>query len=96
MARVEVDYDEFLRDPPEGEDRWAAGTTIASQQAIGAAAFVLATLIFALRVFSRRRIAKVQLRADDCKSFSSGGSRLTTSSFETSERTETGRQYLVN
>ncbi len=62
----------FMRDPPPGEDRFAAGTTILSQRAIGAWTFAFGTIVYGLRVFSRLGLVKVPLRTDDCEFDSRG------------------------
>ncbi|RYP42898.1 hypothetical protein DL770_011940 [Monosporascus sp. CRB-9-2] len=55
----------FMREPPPGEDRWEAGTTMTVQQAIGAVSFSVATLIYCMRIFARYRIMHTSLRMDD-------------------------------
>ncbi|KAK7756805.1 hypothetical protein SLS62_001250 [Diatrype stigma] len=62
---MSLDLSAFYGDPPPGEDRWAAGTNSSRQQTIGAATLTVATLVYALRVFSRLSIAQVKLRTDD-------------------------------
>lgn len=73
---MSIPMEAFVRDPPPGEDRWAAGTNAMTQQVIGAATFSLATLVFGMRLFARLGIAKVKLRTDDCElTFSNTGPR---------------------
>ncbi|RYO74374.1 hypothetical protein DL764_010899 [Monosporascus ibericus] len=55
----------FMREPPQGEDRWEAGTMMTVQQAIGAASFSVATLIYCMRIFARYRITHTPMRMDD-------------------------------
>lgn len=60
----------FMRDPPEGQNRWDKSSFASTQQAVGAATFTLATVVFGLRIFTRLSLTKVGLRIDDCKSSS--------------------------
>lgn len=62
----------YMRDPPSGEDRWAAGSFAMEQEVIGAAVFAVSTLTFGLRVFTRLLLTKSNLRSDDCKCHVSG------------------------
>ncbi|RYP52910.1 hypothetical protein DL768_002006 [Monosporascus sp. mg162] len=55
----------FMREPPPGEDRWEAGSTMTVQQAIGAASFCVATLVYCMRIFVRYRIKHTPMRMDD-------------------------------
>ncbi|RYP13069.1 hypothetical protein DL767_010942 [Monosporascus sp. MG133] len=55
----------FMREPPPGEDRWEAGTTMTAQQAIGAASFSVATVIYCMRIFARYSITHTPMRMDD-------------------------------
>ncbi|KAF4984314.1 hypothetical protein FZEAL_465 [Fusarium zealandicum] len=55
----------YMMAPPQGEDRWAAETMASTQQAIGAALFSFATIVYGLRIFTRVHILGNALRLDD-------------------------------
>ncbi|KAL8408446.1 hypothetical protein RB594_007040 [Gaeumannomyces avenae] len=55
----------FMRDPPPGEERWAAGSLAATQQTVGAVTLGLATLVYGLRMYSRLYLTRLRLGWDD-------------------------------
>ncbi|KAI6280750.1 hypothetical protein MCOR27_004533 [Pyricularia oryzae] len=56
---------EYMRDPPAGEDRWAAESTVTTQKAVGAMVLAVATLVYLLRIYTRVHLTRLALRWDD-------------------------------
>lgn len=57
----------YMMPPPEGEDRWAAGSMAPAQVVIGAVLFAFGSVIYGLRIYTRVGIMNNALRLDDCE-----------------------------
>lgn len=57
----------FMMEPPEGQGRWDAESMATTQQAIGASLFILATIVYGLRIFTRLGLMNNALHLDDCE-----------------------------
>ncbi|KAH7254905.1 hypothetical protein B0J15DRAFT_559357 [Fusarium solani] len=55
----------YMMPPPEGEDRWAAGSMAPAQVVIGAVLFAFGSVIYGLRIYTRVGIMNNSLRLDD-------------------------------
>ncbi|KAI8653982.1 hypothetical protein NCS56_01354000 [Fusarium sp. Ph1] len=55
----------YMMPPPEGEDRWAAGSMAPAQVVIGAVLFAFGSVIYGLRIYTRVGIMNNVLRLDD-------------------------------
>ncbi|KAJ4171391.1 hypothetical protein NW754_013160 [Fusarium falciforme] len=55
----------YMMPPPEGEDRWAAGSMAPAQVVIGAVLFAFGSVIYGLRIYTRVGIMNNALRLDD-------------------------------
>lgn len=56
-----------MMEPPEGQGRWDAESMATTQQAIGASLFILATIVYGLRIFTRLGLMNNALHLDDCE-----------------------------
>ncbi|RSM14927.1 hypothetical protein CEP52_001115 [Fusarium oligoseptatum] len=55
----------YMMPPPDGEDRWAAGSMAPAQVVIGAVLFAFGSVIYGLRIYTRVGIMNNALRLDD-------------------------------
>lgn len=57
----------YMIDPPEGEDRFAAGSVGSGMVAAGISTTIVALVFVVLRIFTRAHIVRRSLGIDDCK-----------------------------